>query len=105
MHFYPEGTRSLDGYVQRFHRGAFELAVQLQQDILPVLLADTNTAMPRHPPGPHEQQLRGEQAKPADERHRMYMHHDRISRPWLGDVVDDIRHETHQDADRGDGGR
>ena len=47
VHFYPEGTRSLDGYVQRFHRGAFELAVQLQQDILPVLLADTNTAMPR----------------------------------------------------------
>ncbi|HEY2330177.1 MAG TPA: 1-acyl-sn-glycerol-3-phosphate acyltransferase [Verrucomicrobiae bacterium] len=47
VHFYPEGTRSHDGYVQRFHRGAFELAVELKQDILPVVLCDTNTAMPR----------------------------------------------------------
>ena len=29
VHFYPEGTRSPDGFVQRFHRGAFELAVEL----------------------------------------------------------------------------
>ena len=47
VHFYPEGTRSHDGYVQRFHRGAFELAVELNQEILPVVLCDTNTAMPR----------------------------------------------------------
>ncbi len=47
VHFYPEGTRSVDGWVQRFHRGAFELAVQLKQDILPIVLCDTNTAMPR----------------------------------------------------------
>jgi 2-polyprenyl-3-methyl-5-hydroxy-6-metoxy-1,4-benzoquinol methylase len=33
--------------VQRFHRGAFELAVELKQEILPVVLCDTNTAMPR----------------------------------------------------------
>jgi len=47
VHFYPEGTRSHDGYVQRFYRGAFELAVELNQEILPVVLCDTNTAMPR----------------------------------------------------------
>ncbi|MEJ0089770.1 MAG: 1-acyl-sn-glycerol-3-phosphate acyltransferase [Limisphaerales bacterium] len=47
VHFYPEGTRSHDGYVQRFHRGAFELAVELRQEILPIVLCDTNTAMPR----------------------------------------------------------
>jgi 1-acyl-sn-glycerol-3-phosphate acyltransferase len=47
VHFYPEGTRSHDGFVQRFHRGAFELAVELRQDILPVVLCDTNTAVPR----------------------------------------------------------
>ena len=47
VHFYPEGTRSHDGFVQRFHRGAFELAVELNQEILPVVLCDTNTAMPR----------------------------------------------------------
>jgi 1-acyl-sn-glycerol-3-phosphate acyltransferase len=47
VHFYPEGTRSHDGFVQRFHRGAFELAVELRQEVLPVVLCDTNTAMPR----------------------------------------------------------
>ncbi len=47
VHFYPEGTRSQDGFVQRFHLGAFELAVQLRQEILPIVLCDTNTAMPR----------------------------------------------------------
>ena len=47
VHFYPEGTRSQDGFVQRFHRGAFELAVELQQEILPIVLCDSNTAMPR----------------------------------------------------------
>ena len=47
VHFYPEGTRSPDGFVQRFHRGAFELAVELKQDILPIVLCDANTAMPR----------------------------------------------------------
>jgi len=47
LHFFPEGTRSTDGFVQRFHRGAFELAVELQRDILPVVLCDTHVAMPR----------------------------------------------------------
>jgi 1-acyl-sn-glycerol-3-phosphate acyltransferase len=47
VHFYPEGTRSPDGFVQRFHRGAFELAVELKQEILPIVLCDAHTAMPR----------------------------------------------------------
>jgi len=47
VHFYPEGTRSLDGFVQRFRRGAFELAIELSQEIQPVILCDTNVAMPR----------------------------------------------------------
>jgi 1-acyl-sn-glycerol-3-phosphate acyltransferase len=47
VHFYPEGTRSFDGFVQRFHRGAFKLAVELNQEILPIIFCDTNTAMPR----------------------------------------------------------
>jgi uncharacterized protein len=47
VHFYPEGTRSRDGFIERFHRGAFELAVELNQEILPIALCDTNTAMPR----------------------------------------------------------
>jgi 1-acyl-sn-glycerol-3-phosphate acyltransferase len=47
VHFFPEGTRSLDGALLRFHRGAFELAAELGTDILPIVLCDTWTAMPR----------------------------------------------------------
>jgi 1-acyl-sn-glycerol-3-phosphate acyltransferase len=47
LHFFPEGTRSQTGFVERFHRGAFELAVELKQEVLPVVLCDTNCAMPR----------------------------------------------------------
>ncbi len=47
VHFYPEGTRSRDGFIQRFHRGAFDLAVELNQEILPIVICDSNTAMPR----------------------------------------------------------
>lgn len=47
VHFYPEGTRSYDGFVQRFHRGAFELALELRQEILPIVLCDTWTGVPR----------------------------------------------------------
>jgi uncharacterized protein len=47
LHFFVEGTRSADGFLQRFRRGAFELAVELRQDVLPVVLCDTITAMPR----------------------------------------------------------
>lgn len=47
VHFYPEGTRSIDGSMQRFRRGAFELAVELKQEILPIVICDSHTAMPR----------------------------------------------------------
>jgi SAM-dependent methyltransferase len=47
VHFFVEGTRSLTGDLQRFRLGAFQLAIDTRQDILPVLLCDTNTAMPR----------------------------------------------------------
>ncbi len=35
---FPEGHRSKDGHIQRFHRGAFYIAEKLQVDILPVLI-------------------------------------------------------------------
>jgi 1-acyl-sn-glycerol-3-phosphate acyltransferase len=47
VHFYPEGTRSPDSFVQRFHRGAFDLAIELRQEILPIVLCDTWTSVPR----------------------------------------------------------
>lgn len=47
VHFFPEGTRSQDGYPARFHRGAFELATELGCDIIPLVICDTRTCVPR----------------------------------------------------------
>lgn len=44
---FPEGTRSAAG-IQRFHKGAFLLAQQLQVDIIPVYLHGFNNVLPRH---------------------------------------------------------
>ncbi len=38
---FPEGTRSADCSVQRFHKGAFYLAEKLEMDILPMVLYGT----------------------------------------------------------------
>lgn len=35
---FPEGKRSADGSIQRFHKGAFYLAEQLEADLLPVFI-------------------------------------------------------------------
>ncbi len=42
---FPEGTRSADGDIKRFHKGAFYLAEQLNLDILPVLIHGTGYTM------------------------------------------------------------
>ncbi|MHC4958153.1 MAG: lysophospholipid acyltransferase family protein [Planctomycetota bacterium] len=47
VHMFPEGTRSRDGWPAKFHRGAFQLACELNCDVLPVVLTDTRTAVPR----------------------------------------------------------
>jgi len=39
---FPEGTRSEDGEVKRFHKGAFYLAEKLNVDILPIMIHGTN---------------------------------------------------------------
>jgi len=42
---FPEGTRSLDGRIGRFKKGAFYLAEQLQLDIVPVILHGIHHAL------------------------------------------------------------
>ena len=42
---FPEGTRSYDGTMKRFHKGAFFLAEELGIDILPVVLHGTGYTM------------------------------------------------------------
>lgn len=42
---FPEGTRSVDGSMKRFHKGAFYLAEKLHIDILPILIHGTGYTM------------------------------------------------------------
>jgi len=42
---FPEGTRSPDTHIQRFHKGAFYLAQQLGIDILPVIIHGSGPVM------------------------------------------------------------
>ena len=42
---FPEGTRSKDGKIGRFHKGAFYLAQQLELDIVPVILHGTGKSI------------------------------------------------------------
>ena len=45
---FPEGTRTLDGRIGRFHRGAFLAARELGMDILPILIRGFHEALPKH---------------------------------------------------------
>lgn len=42
---FPEGTRSTDGKMKRFHKGAFYIAEQLKLDIVPLILHGINYTM------------------------------------------------------------
>lgn len=44
---FPEGTRSSDGRVQEFRRGAFTLAVKSERPIVPVALIGTAAILPK----------------------------------------------------------
>ena len=44
---FPEGTRSPDCSIKRFHRGAFYLAEQLQSDIIPVMIHGAGHVLPK----------------------------------------------------------
>ncbi|MEO6952607.1 MAG: lysophospholipid acyltransferase family protein [Polyangia bacterium] len=46
--FFAEGTRSLDGIVKPFKPGAFRLAIEGQFDILPIAIAGSANAIPKH---------------------------------------------------------
>ena len=44
---FPEGTRSRDGWMQRFRHGAARLAVELEIPVVPVAIRGAYAAMPR----------------------------------------------------------
>jgi 1-acyl-sn-glycerol-3-phosphate acyltransferase len=45
---FPEGTRSFDGEIGFFKRGAFQLAIQNALPILPVVIDGTTGILPKH---------------------------------------------------------
>jgi 1-acyl-sn-glycerol-3-phosphate acyltransferase len=45
--FFPEGTRSDTGQISRFRKGAFELAARAQAEVLPILMCETRTCIPK----------------------------------------------------------
>ncbi|MDR1980859.1 MAG: 1-acyl-sn-glycerol-3-phosphate acyltransferase [Tannerellaceae bacterium] len=47
---FPEGTRSTDGRIRRFHKGAFYVAEKLRLDILPVVLYGTGMIISKRQP-------------------------------------------------------
>lgn len=44
---FPEGTRSYDNKIGRFHKGAFYLAEQLKMDILPIYIHGNGDVLPK----------------------------------------------------------
>lgn len=44
---FPEGTRSLDGKLRSFHRGAFWLAVKQRVPIVPIVIEGTDRILPK----------------------------------------------------------
>jgi 1-acyl-sn-glycerol-3-phosphate acyltransferase len=45
---FPEGTRSVDGEIKPFKRGAFALAQELGLEIVPIVVDGTHDALPKH---------------------------------------------------------
>ena len=48
VYFFPEGTRSFDGYLRSFKPGAFILAHKLKLPILPIAINGTRKALPKY---------------------------------------------------------
>lgn len=46
--FFPEGTRSRDGRLYRFSKGAFELAIREQVPVLPLVIDGTHGCLPKN---------------------------------------------------------
>ena len=81
---YPEGTRSKDGELHAFKKGAFRIAVQNDMPLVPIAIAGTNTVWPHG-----EKWWRGGQTK--------MVFHSPIPTAGLGDAdIDALQAEAHR---------
>jgi len=48
LFLFPEGTRSPNGRIQKFFRGAFYLANKYRVPVVPIVLEGTNDVLPKH---------------------------------------------------------
>jgi len=81
---YPEGTRSRDGELQAFKKGAFRIAIQNHMPLLPIAIAGTNKVWPHG-----ERWWRGGQTK--------MVFHPPIPTAGLGDAdIDALAAEAHR---------
>lgn len=46
--FFPEGTRSIDGRMRTFNRGAFDLAIRQKVPVLPMVISGTEGCLPKN---------------------------------------------------------
>lgn len=70
---FPEGTRSIDKSILRFHKGAFYLAEKLNLDILPIVTHGIGDMFPKHDPFIHKGNVTisiGERIPVGDTRYR-----------------------------------
>ena len=95
---FPEGTRSADCSILRFHKGAFHLAQELSLDILPVCLNGVGYALPKEEfmlrPG-HITVTVGKRVRPddmswgADARERTKAFH-KFYQEWYADMCNKL---------------
>ena len=45
---FPEGTRTKDGKIKRFHKGVFQLALDMKMEILPIIIHGAYDSLSRH---------------------------------------------------------
>ncbi len=66
--FFPEGTRSRDGRVQKFSDGSFRLAIKEGVPVLPLAIDGTHEALPKHSIwfNPEVEQIRVQVLEPID---------------------------------------
>ncbi len=92
---FPEGTRSENGRIGRFHKGAFYLAEQLELDILPIILHGSGDCITKGEPFLKSGRIDvviGDRVAPQDKMFgEGYVERSKAFRRWYQTRYDDLR--------------